>query len=843
MSLRRHPISIFILFHLWVPITSPFYLGNFANSASKLSHLHKCRKIKISYPPHISFENLNNHPQLSPVLRATTKHSLSKKKNNELDLSTEDAIDPIIHKYKFDWNLLKIKLMKSKNDYKYIIDSDSSSKTPKQHQFEYPIIADIYADKEMKLGIINGFKIRQNGTTGVLCATTPPLVKISLLKTISSDEVNEEIIIDLGQIITIWVPTYTERNDYSSLLKKVSNQYIKAKKSFNKDLAVNQCERAMQSLWKSHIGRGRTSSTAILTKKQINQFQNEHVQNILRKATKAGGGMSRLVTSLDAVDHLFNWDQDNSNNNDMNDIYRRIVASECLALDANLGGRFRRLSCTFVSASYANVGTTSLPTIESISLLNGGWIPSDTSVRAGEEARKFAARAIDSDKNNSTGDSTTSNPQGFDFQLKTAADERITKRLECLAMGEDLFESKDKKASDLELDVRQALSSMNLPVNPRGAGDALVQIGRWSINDEKNIKGPKIEPWSEMTLQAAKHLVNHEGKRRKALFFNSLASGGGKVSKKPLTKIENRMDLTSLPTVCVDAKSAAFRDDAIGVRPRSMTGRKVVKGASKWEILIHIIDVSDIYSPRIEPWSNPLEAKSAHELRSVAENRGLSRYDLPLGPLHLLPPVALEALSFSANKFSLRYPSKQSKKEIDQTVNRCVTLWAYIDERNGKLLDLGLERSIISNPVALTFSDASDLLDGKIEESYMNKNIDLSKSKAVLSVAERNLSLWSNYNKKTSKAARDREKRMTAKELISREIIDPIQTKSNRQRGKGDADRVFQRTRGHRTVDSALDLYGFGLDILMRKKNASIPRASGSGADRGGRLGTAPLRR
>lgn len=62
-------------------------------------------------------------------------------------------------------------------------------------------------------------------------------------------------------------------------------------------------------------------------------------------------------------------------------------------------------------------------------------------------------------------------------------------------------------------------------------------------------------------------------------------------------------------------------------------------------------------------------------------------------------------------------------------------------------------------------------------------------------------------------------------------------------RNKRNNGKSFQRTRGHRIVDSALDLYAFGLGGLLKKKNASIPRASGSGADRGGRLGTAPLRR
>ena len=85
-------------------------------------------------------------------------------------------------------------------------------------------------------------------------------------------------------------------------------------------------------------------------------------------------------------------------------------------------------------------------------------------------------------------------------------------------------------------------------------------------------------------------------------------------------------------------------------------------------------------------------------LSKAAASRGVSRYDLPLGPLHLLPPVVLEALSFDTLK------SNQDSKD---GFNRCVTVWAYIDERSGKLLDAGVERSIISRPLALSYSVAT----------------------------------------------------------------------------------------------------------------------------------------
>ena len=90
------------------------------------------------------------------------------------------------------------------------------------------------------------------------------------------------------------------------------------------------------------------------------------------------------------------------------------------------------------------------------------------------------------------------------------------------------------------------------------------------------------------------------------------------------SNLEGRTNLTQLPCVCIDAQRTSFRDDTIGIRLRSSTGRKVNKSASKWEVLVHIADVSDIYFDGVKDLSTV-------QLRQVAERRGQSRYDLPLG--------------------------------------------------------------------------------------------------------------------------------------------------------------------------------------------------------------------
>eukprot|EP00957_Ditylum_brightwellii_P097574 7431290-Ditylum_brightwellii.AAC.1 len=139
-----------------------------------------------------------------------------------------------------------------------------------------------------------------------------------------------------------------------------------------------------------------------------------------------------------------------------------------------------------------------------------------------------------------------------------------------------------------------------------------------------------------------------------------------------------------------------------------------------------------------------------------------------------MPPVALDALALvtETSSSSATNAKKQNDKKDSSVVNRCVTLWAYIDERNGKLLDAGLERTVISTPLALTFHSASTLLE---ENNKVASPSPLSpqeqKAKAILSVAERNLLLWSNYHRQTNEAARKREERLSVKEFISKEVI------------------------------------------------------------------------
>lgn len=700
-----------------------------------------------------------------------------------------------------------------------------------------PMIAEMYEGGNLKICLITGIK----SPTFTTSQNKPPLLNVLVM---NDGILQNEKVVDIGQITTLWQDItnlpYSTKDDLKDIIQsnyKLAQDTLQSNKF--------QTENAMQNLYNGRIANRlsvRPSSSRNnnnhrhyqpLTKKQIPkivaQFSSldnhhataTHFEELLRNLLKVGEDrLSRLVDSTMATDYLYtDYVKDGDRNEQM---IRRMVAARILTQDAMSGGRFKRRSCQFVSAQYKNaVIDEDINEVEQVTLVNGGWVAVDPSIKAASEGRKFAAAT--SSPSTSSNKTSRSNTQTKPHKL-TAADERIVHRLECLAMG-DVWKIESNQYEEdtydrmLELDVREALTSMNLPLTPNGATSALIQIGKWCENDKSNKL--RIEPWSPELLDAARSLATYEDDRRELLAKKCFSSTTNKKKDKKKASdlkdndgLEGRVDLTSLPCLCVDAKRASFRDDSIGVRLRSSTGRKVNKSASKWEILIHIADISDIYFDVGRKTSN-----NVHLLKEASEQRGQSRYDLPLGPLHLMPPVALTALSLATNK--------------DKLPNRCVTLWAYIDERDGKLLEAGLERTLISSPRALTFADATTLLESNADEVPKS----MSTLNAVISVAERNLSLWSKRHRQLNQSAQKREKRLATKERIAQES-------GGRSRGRDDGvGNSFQRSQGHRLVDSSLDLYSFALGTLVKRAKQPIPRAAGRGADRGGRLGTAPLRR
>lgn len=668
---------------------------------------------------------------------------------------------------------------------------------------DFPVVGELFESGKFQLCIINGLKSPNSISSGKSqCSIkVAPLLNVLLIDESSNyqlDSVIEEksMTVDLGQVTTVWKFPIQKISlkDYATFL---SRQLANAIVTLQQEFPVNTGEQIMKSLYETRINRCGSST---LSKKDLQKLSSgassqnrEHIDQVLRKAIKSGHCKtnSKLIDSLITAKEIFQHSKD-----DHQMTTKLLSGAKLLAIDAEQGGRFKRSPCIFISATFAP-DQNGIPVPSHLNLLNGGWVAVDESVKAFTEAKKFAQHSAE-------------NGSETKRKVFTAADERIMYRLECFALGEEFQNQGDLK--DLELDVRETLRSMDLPLTAEGAQQALVKVGLWSsARHSENSSRFSYSPFPCEVLDCAVALQKYEKKRRQDLYK--------KVQQKRVqsSQKEDRLDLTQLPTLCIDAKRASFRDDAIGVRLRSSTGRKVIRG-SKWEILIHIADVSDLY---VTQSSIPMLDLTL--LRKTAENRGSSRYDLPLGPLHLMPPVALEALSLDV---------KQKDGVID-SVNRCVSIWVYIDENTGKIIDSGIERTLIQQPIALSFQEASELL-GNSDDSISSRAKQI---KMLLTVIENSVTKWKATQLRSNTAAQQREERLNVKEMVAKETIGIDSSRDDGAKGS------FQRTRGHKLVDYTLDLHGVVLSFMMKKANAPIPRVSGGGEERGGRVGSAPLRR
>lgn len=145
-----------------------------------------------------------------------------------------------------------------------------------------------------------------------------------------------------------------------------------------------------------------------------------------------------------------------------------------------------------------------------------------------------------------------------------------------------------------------------------------------------------------------------------------------------------------------------------------------------------------------------------------------------------------------------------------------VSAIVYIDEKSGEIIDAHLEKSFILSK-AMTYEEANDVLSQETDETHVS-----SKTKATLDTIARLLEIWQTQRIVKSAVSRRREEKLQSRDRSSA---------------------TFARSQAHRVVDSSLDLFSYVATKLLREKKAPVCRIPGSGAGRGGRLATAPLRR
>lgn len=135
----------------------------------------------------------------------------------------------------------------------------------------------------------------------------------------------------------------------------------------------------------------------------------------------------------------------------------------------------------------------------------------------------------------------------------------------------------------------------------------------------------------------------------------------------------------AFPPLCLDAAGTDFADDAFQWHEES------------GELLIHVTDV-----PLFQP------QRDCDLLRRCAQERLLSCY-LPSGPVHMLPPTALHALSLTA-------------AEVDaEAVNEVLTVAVRIDE-SGAITSTRVFPAWIGPVTKLSFTQAAALLVSRQDE-------------------------------------------------------------------------------------------------------------------------------
>lgn len=229
--------------------------------------------------------------------------------------------------------------------------------------------------------------------------------------------------------------------------------------------------------------------------------------------------------------------------------------------------------------------------------------------------------------------------------------------------------------------VKHILKRLKKPLNTAGALSVLKDMkydssspnnnnNRQSLSSSSSSSSLSsvfsITPWSEEVIGSAIKLSEEVVNKRKSLAESQSIGPVGK--KGPSGKMDYRNSIIH-PALCVDNKKATFLDDAFSLNPE--TG----------ELLVHVVDV--VENLRRYPL-----------LQEVAKDR-VSSHFLPSGPLHMLPPQALDAL-----KLSTVGP------------NEVLTVAFSIDTDTGKILGFRVFPAIIGPVFTIDTETADEIIDG-----------------------------------------------------------------------------------------------------------------------------------
>ncbi|CAM9575408.1 unnamed protein product, partial [Phaeothamnion confervicola] len=461
----------------------------------------------------------------------------------------------------------------------------------------------------------------------------------------------------------------------------------------------------------------------------------------LWKAVRARGKRC-IVGSTDVAEHLFNtvWNPHaaaaaaaaagataGTTGTFSPSAAERVAAARLLASES---ARFKRIPTSFApqtaeekaAAATSTAANADEPLAAPVALLFGGFRALERSVVTSREVTSFcdAVRAAEAAAKSSA-DATAAALAAVAATATAAAPAAapaaalfdpahllLLYGLELLALGGQ------PEAAGAE--VLQALKALGRPATPAGAGDVLLAAGLWSkrrgggggvatgfggdgggggSGDRETMQAgadaaamatagtaaptrataaaaaaaaeeesEQVVPFPAKALAAARETV--AGRLRRARSYAKLPPAARVGAPAPFGRRDFRG--ARFGVFCVDGAGTRFPDDALSFDPETR------------EVLVHVTDVAAAVA-------------EGSVLDEVARLRGQTEY-LPRGPLFMLPPVALEALAFSA-----RIP------------NDAVTVALDIDPTSGVLRGSRVFLSLLPPVRLLTFEDAARHLD------------------------------------------------------------------------------------------------------------------------------------
>eukprot|EP00190_Bangiopsis_sp_CCMP1999_P003756 CAMPEP_0198731778 /NCGR_PEP_ID=MMETSP1475-20131203/32098_1 /TAXON_ID= ORGANISM="Unidentified sp., Strain CCMP1999" /NCGR_SAMPLE_ID=MMETSP1475 /ASSEMBLY_ACC=CAM_ASM_001111 /LENGTH=703 /DNA_ID=CAMNT_0044494785 /DNA_START=64 /DNA_END=2175 /DNA_ORIENTATION=+ len=348
--------------------------------------------------------------------------------------------------------------------------------------------------------------------------------------------------------------------------------------------------------------------------------------------------------------------------------------------------------------------------------------------------------------------------------------------------------------------LKTLLKELQFEPTSAGAAELLVSVGYWSAkkladrsrkqsspdenteetssktdeaeNDSASRKGLLDWTFPEAALEEAKNMMTVAYKRRRGY------ADGSTAFRKDQRHVE-------LDVYSIDEFRTKFYDDAISVERL---------GDSKCRLYVHVADVDAVVKP-------------SSTVDEVALERCESMY-LPKRPLHMLPPTAMEAASFSPT-----------------LPGEAISIVFDVDMKTGELSSPDVFRSIVRPIIRVTYDQFDDAIDGKNRELYPEgwlRDLEL-----VGTAAKKLMEQRLESSKRQREIGEDRRiagVRIVGKKTAKTEVID------------------FQTSKAHQVLDELLSVAGEEIRAFAKLNKCALPERRGAELF-ARRCGTAPMRR